>query len=175
VAPETLANLLPPLNPPVDFKVRVGNSLTTAPWFYALEKGYFRELGINFIEVTVQNSGDVAAPLATGELDAAGTAFGPGIYNAVKRDIRIVAVADNGQLNRGLASSAAIVKKGEAANYRTWCDMRGKRVAIPAKSTGLPVQSRWRGGGLGGNPVRERQPGCDQRLRGRGLAGRAVR
>ncbi|HZR99948.1 MAG TPA: ABC transporter substrate-binding protein [Chloroflexota bacterium] len=138
-AKKPLAELLPPLNPPVDFKVRVGNSLTTAPWFYALDKGYFRDLGINFVEVTVQSSGDVAAPLATGELDAAGTAFGPGIYNAVKRDIPIVAVADNGQLNRGLASSAAIVKKGDAVNYHTWCDLRGKRVAVPAKSTGLYV------------------------------------
>lgn len=138
-AAKSLTELLPPLNPPVEFKARVGNSLTTAPWFYALDKGYFRELGINFVEVTIQSSGDVAAPLATGEVDAAGTAFGPGIYNAVKRDIAIVAVADNGQLNRGLASSAAVVKKGEAANYRSWCDLRGKRVAIPAKSTGLYI------------------------------------
>jgi NitT/TauT family transport system substrate-binding protein len=138
-AKKPLAELLPPLNPPVDFKVRVGNSLTTAPWFYALDKGYFRDLGINFVEVTVQSSGDVAAPLATGELDAAGTSFGPGIYNAVKRDIALVAVADNGQLNRGLASSAAVVKKGEAANYQTWCDLRGKRVAVAAKSTGLYI------------------------------------
>jgi NitT/TauT family transport system substrate-binding protein len=138
-AAKSLTELLPPLNPPVDFKARVGNSLTTAPWYFALDKGYFRELGINFVEVTIQNSSDVAAPLATGELDAAGTAFGPGIYNAVKRDIPIVAVADNGQLNRGLASGAAVVKKGEAANYQTWCDLRGKRVAIPAKSSGLYV------------------------------------
>ena len=138
-ASKSLTEVLPPLNPPVDFKVRVGNSLTTAPWYYALDKGYFRDLGINFVEVTIQNSGDVAAPLATGELDAAGTAFGPGIYNAVRRDIPIVAVADNGQLNRGLASSAAVVKKGEAANYQAWCDLRGKRVAIPAKSTGFYV------------------------------------
>ncbi|SRR5579883_370827 len=138
-AKRPLAELLPPLNPPVDFKVRVGNSLTTAPWFYALDKGYFRDLGINFVEVTVQSSGDVAAPLATGELDAAGTSFGPGIYNAVKRNIPIVAVADNGQLNRGLASSAALVKKGEASSYQTWCDLRGKRVAVAAKSTGLYI------------------------------------
>jgi NitT/TauT family transport system substrate-binding protein len=138
-AKKPLTELLPPLNPPVDFKVRVGNSLTTAPWFYALDKGYFQELGINFVEVTVQSSGDVAAPLATGELDAAGTAFGPGIYNAVKRDIPIVAVADNGQLQRGLASSAAVVKQGEASSYQSWCDLRGKRVAIAAKSTGLYI------------------------------------
>jgi NitT/TauT family transport system substrate-binding protein len=130
---------LAPLDPPVTFKVRVGNSLTTAPWWYALDKGYFQELGINFVEVNIANSGDVAAPLATGELDAAGTAFGPGIYNAVKRDIPIVAVADNGQLNRGLASSAAVVRRGEAANYQSWCDLRGKRVGIAARSTGLYV------------------------------------
>jgi NitT/TauT family transport system substrate-binding protein len=133
--PPTLA----PLDPPVSFRVRVGNSLTTAPWWYAVDKGYFQELGINFVEVTIQSSGDVAAPLATDELDAAGTAFGPGIYNAVKRDIPIVAVADNGQLNRGLASSAAVVRPGERASYQTWCDLSGKRVAIAARSTGLYV------------------------------------
>ncbi|MBI2756789.1 MAG: ABC transporter substrate-binding protein [Chloroflexi bacterium] len=135
-----LAKPLAPLNPPVTVKARVGSSLTTAPFWYAIEKGYFSELGITFQQVDIQNSSDVISPMATGQIDIAGTSFGTGLYNAINRNVNVKAVADNGQLDKGLAGSAAVVKKGARAQYGSdWCALKGKKVAVSGRTTGLFV------------------------------------
>jgi NitT/TauT family transport system substrate-binding protein len=137
-APLKLTQPLPPLDPPLAVKARVGSSLTTAPFWYAIEKGYFQQLGLKFETVEIPNSGDVISPLTQGQLDIAGTSFGAGLYNAVGRDIDVKAVADNGQLDEHVPGAAAVVKKGQAAVYGDgWCALKGKRVAVVSKSTGL--------------------------------------
>lgn len=128
------------LTPTATIKGRTGSSLTTAPFWYANELGYFDQLGLKFEVVTIAGSGDVVAPLAANQIDLAGTSFGSGLYNAITRDLNIVAVADNGKLDKGLAGSAAVVKKGTKASYGTdWCALKGKKVAIQGKTTGLWV------------------------------------
>jgi NitT/TauT family transport system substrate-binding protein len=135
-----LVKNLAPLSPVATIKGRTGSSLTTAPFWYANELGYFEQLGLKFEVVTIAGSGDVVAPLAAGQIDLAGTAFGSGLYNAITRDLNIVAVADNGKLDKGLAGSAAVVKAGTKASYGSdWCALKGKRVAIQGKTTGLWV------------------------------------
>jgi len=131
---------LPKLANTVTIKGRTGSSLTTAPFWYAIEKGFFDQLGLKFEVVTIAGSGDVVAPLAANQIDLAGTAFGSGLYNAISRDLKIVVVADNGKLDKGLAGSAAVVKKGTIASYgKDWCALKGKKVAIQGKTTGLWV------------------------------------
>ena len=86
----------------------------------------------------IQNSGDVVAPLVTGQIDLAGTSFGSGLYNAILREVNVVAVADNGQLDTDLAGSAAVVKAGTAAEYGDdWCALEGKKVAIVSRVSGF--------------------------------------
>ena len=131
---------LPPLTAPLTIKGRTGSSLTTAPFWYAIEKGYFAQFNITFEKVTIAGSGDVVAPLAANQLDLAGTSFGSGLYNAISRDLKIVAVADNGKLDKGLAGSAAVVKAGTGSSYGAdWCALKGKKVAIAGRTTGLWV------------------------------------
>lgn len=135
-----LIKALAPLSPTVTIKGRTGSSLTTAPFWYANELGFFEQLGLKFEVVTIAGSGDVVAPLAANQIDLAGTSFGSGMYNAITRDLKIVAVADNGKLDKGLAGSAAVVKKGTVASYgKDWCALKGKKVAIAGKTTGLWV------------------------------------
>jgi len=135
-----LVKPLEPLSPAVTVKARVGSSLTTAPFWYAIEKGYFEQLGLGFEQVQIASSGDVVAPLVTGQIDIAGTSFGSGLYNAILREIEVVAVADNGQLDEGLAGSAAVVKAGTLDQYGDdWCALEGKRVIIVTRTTGLFV------------------------------------
>src|SRR5262249_61230119 len=57
--PLQLTKPLAPLSPPVTVKTRVGSSLTTGAFWYALEKGYFDQLGIIFEEVDLPNSNDM--------------------------------------------------------------------------------------------------------------------
>jgi NitT/TauT family transport system substrate-binding protein len=131
---------LAPLSPAVTVKARVGSSLTTAPFWYAIEKGYFDQLGLGFEQVQIASSGDVVAPLVTGQIDIAGTSFGSGLYNAILREIEVVAVADNGQLDQDLAGSAAVVKAGTLGEYGDdWCALEGKKVIIVTRTTGLFV------------------------------------
>ena len=138
VGPLHLTKPLPPLTPTYTVKARVGSSLTTAPFWYAIEKGYLEQLGLKFEQVEIANAGDVVAPLATGQIDLAGTSFGSGLYNAVNRDIPVKAVADNGQLAHNLAGAAAVVKKGELSKYSTdWCAFKCKKVAVVSRTTGL--------------------------------------
>jgi NitT/TauT family transport system substrate-binding protein len=133
-----LTKPLPALNPTYTVKARVGSSLTTAPFWYAIEKGYFDQLGLKFEEVQITNSEDIVAPLTRGQIDIAGTAFGPGLYNAIARGVDVQAVADNGQLQPNLAGSAAVVKKGEAAKFgQDWCALKGKTVAGVTKESGF--------------------------------------
>ncbi|MBV8085798.1 MAG: ABC transporter substrate-binding protein [Chloroflexi bacterium] len=133
-----LAKPLPALNPAVTVKARVGTSLTTAPFWYAIEKGYFDQLGLKFEEVQITQSADVTGPLTQGQIDIAGTAFSPGLYNAIARGVDAQAVADNGQLQPNLAGSAVVVKKGQLASYGSdWCALKGKKIVGVAKVDGF--------------------------------------
>jgi NitT/TauT family transport system substrate-binding protein len=117
------------LSPAVTVNSRVGNSTTTAPFWYALDRGYFDQLGVNFTVVNITNASDIVGPLATGQLDVAGAAGGPGIYNAVNRGTGVTAEADNGKLLPGLSGAATVVKHGALANYGSdWCALKGKNI-----------------------------------------------
>ncbi|HLY67394.1 MAG TPA: ABC transporter substrate-binding protein, partial [Chloroflexota bacterium] len=103
-----------------------------------IEKGYFDQLGLTFQEIQITQSADVTAPLTQGQIDIAGTAFAPGLYNAIARGVDVQAVADNGQLQPNLSGSAVVVKKGQLANYGSdWCALKGKKVVGVAKVDGF--------------------------------------
>ncbi|HLG71475.1 MAG TPA: ABC transporter substrate-binding protein [Chloroflexota bacterium] len=123
-----LAKQLPALNPPVTVKARVGNSTTTSPFWYALDRGYFDQLGLKFEVVPITNSTDIVGPLSTGQLDVAGAAGGVGIYNAISRNIGVTAEADNGKLFPGLSGAAAVVKHGATGYGSDWCALKGKTI-----------------------------------------------
>jgi NitT/TauT family transport system substrate-binding protein len=136
--PLPLTKPLAPLSQPVTVKTRVGTSLTTGAFWYALEKGYFDQLGITLEEVDLPNSNDMVPPLATGQIDVAAGSFGAGLYNAVTRDIPVKAVSDNGKLDENLAGSATVVRKGTLAEYgNDWCALKGKRVILQSRGTGM--------------------------------------
>ena len=61
-----LTQPLPALDPPLTVKARVGSSLTTAPFWYAIEKGYLDQLGLTFDQVNITNASDVVGPLVSG-------------------------------------------------------------------------------------------------------------
>src|SRR3569623_1887358 len=52
-------------------KVGVLDSLSEAPTFVALDKGYFREEGLDVRFERFPNTADMVAPLSTGQLDVA--------------------------------------------------------------------------------------------------------
>src|SRR5689334_8373502 len=66
-------------------KVVVGvvGSLSDAPFFLAIDQGYFAEAGIAPRLEEIPSLAKQIAPLSSGDLDAASGAMAAGLYNAV--------------------------------------------------------------------------------------------
>jgi len=80
--------------------------------FVALEKGFFRDQGLN-VEVTYFSSsgGPQMAALTTGELDAGSGSISPGIYNSAAGGVRMRVVASKSRVGpRG--SGRYMVRRG---------------------------------------------------------------
>src|ERR1044071_3818408 len=76
--------------------VRVGiiSNATDATFFWAQERGYLREQGLD-METTPFNSANfMVAPLGADQLDVGGGAPGPGLFNAILRGVNLRIVAD---------------------------------------------------------------------------------
>lgn len=134
------ASARPPAEP---MRVRTGatwTSFTQMPIFYAEEKGYFREVGIEIERETIPTSDRMIPPLATNQLDVGAAGFGAGLYNAIARNVTFKLVADNGQ-SAGTSSGALVVRQELMASgqVRDYPDLRGRRVGLAGRGTGLHI------------------------------------
>lgn len=114
-------------------KVIVGmiGSISDAPVYVAVDKGYFSEAGL---DVSLENMGSLAkqiAPLSSGQLDAGFGAISAGLYNAVNRDIPMRVVADKGRNAPGYGYNAILVRKDliDSGAVKTLADLKGRTVA----------------------------------------------
>ncbi len=119
-------------------KVRVGQvgGISDAAFFIATEKGYFKEQGIELDTTRFDSAARMIAPLGTGQLDVGAGAPSAGLYNALARDILIKIVADKGNMNPGHGYEAMVVRKQlwDTGALKSAADLRGKTVAISARS-----------------------------------------
>src|SRR5262249_31194903 len=81
----TAAAQVPP--PP---KIVVGDdpSLAGAPLYIALEKGYYREAGLD-VQLQPATSADMAVPLATNRVQVVGGALSAGFFNSLSKGLPI--------------------------------------------------------------------------------------
>jgi NitT/TauT family transport system substrate-binding protein len=115
-------------------KVKVGLLMINADAgvFVALEKGFFRDQGLN-VELTYFSSsgGPQMAALTTGELDAGSGSVSPGIYNSVAGGVRMRVVASKSRVGpRG--SGRYMVRRGllEPGKPFSIKDIKGKVIAL---------------------------------------------
>src|SRR6516164_3256860 len=95
-------------------KIKVGLLMINADagMFVALEKGFFRDQGLN-VEITYFSSsaGPQMAALTTGELDAGSGSISPGIYNSAAGGVSMKVVASKSRVGpRG--SGRYVVRRG---------------------------------------------------------------
>jgi len=118
--------------------LRVGQvgGVSDAAFFIATDKGYFREQGIELDVTRFDSAARMIAPLGTGQLDVGGGAPSAGLLNAIARDIFIKIVADKGNMNPGHGYEAMVVRKQlwDTGALKSVADLRGKTVAISARS-----------------------------------------
>lgn len=125
--------------------IRAGNvGLTSdAGLFIGVEKGYFKEEGIDLKLERFRTAGDMMAPLATGELPVATGGIGAGMFNGIARGMPIIIVADKGSTPPGRGFLSLMVRKDlwDKGEVRSAKDLKGRPVAsnAPAITTGYQI------------------------------------
>jgi NitT/TauT family transport system substrate-binding protein len=111
-------------------KVKVGilKLTSSAPVFVGIEKGFFREAGIEPELVWFQAAQPVAVALAAGDIEVGATGLTAGLYNIVAGGQKLWVIADKGREWPGYPLTALVVQKD--GPIRTVKDLRGKKVGI---------------------------------------------
>jgi NitT/TauT family transport system substrate-binding protein len=111
-------------------KVKVGilKLTSSAPVFVGVEKGFFREAGVEPELVYFQAAQPVAVAIASGDVEVGATGLTAGLYNIVAGGERLWIVADKGREWPGYPLTALVVQKdGPIQSVK---DLRGKKVGI---------------------------------------------
>ncbi|MBI2957779.1 MAG: ABC transporter substrate-binding protein [Chloroflexi bacterium] len=117
--------------------VGVTRLMADGPLLIALEKGYFKELGIE-IKVGFEGSAaDAMVPLAAGQLDVVGGGINVGTFNAIARNLPMKIVADRAYLTPGNDGNFWMLRPGLKDKVTKITDLKGLKFAI--NSTGSPL------------------------------------
>jgi NitT/TauT family transport system substrate-binding protein len=114
-------------------KVRVGvlKLTSSAPVFVGVEKGFFREFGVEAELVFFQAAAPIATALAAGQLDVGATGLTAALYNIVLGGEQLWIVADKGREWPGYPLVGIVVQKELwEAGLRSVKDLRGKRIGV---------------------------------------------
>jgi NitT/TauT family transport system substrate-binding protein len=122
-----------PLSPSVTVKLGGLGIGAEAGHYIAMEKGYFREEGIEVEFVKFGRGGEQMAPLATGELHFGSGAPDPSHFNAIARGIDVKIVGINNLVNQDYNATYLVVRQDllDSGRYRDLSDLRGMSIATP--------------------------------------------
>ncbi len=103
-----------------------------APYFVALERGYFAEQGLD-VELELFRSGDpMIAPLSLGQLDVGGGETGPALINAFNQGLDVRVVGSLASQPAGFGAVPLLVRTEliESGEVTSPADLAGKKVAV---------------------------------------------
>lgn len=144
-------------------KVVVGvvGSLSDVPFYLAVDKGYFKEAGIEPHFEQIRSLAKQVAPLSSGELDVASGAISAGLYNAANRGIKMKIVADKGRNAPGYGYNSIVVRKDlyDSGKVKSLADLKGQTIAtIGIGSSDVSVLNEaMRSVGLGYDDLKQTQ------------------
>ena len=126
-----LAAAAPPAGAQDKVKVGVLKLTSSAPLFLGVEKGFFKEFGIEPELVYFQAAAPIATALAAGQIDVGATGLTAALYNIVLGGEKLWIVADKGRDWPDYPLNAIVVHvDAHAAGVRTTADLKGKRIGI---------------------------------------------
>ncbi|MBI4609388.1 MAG: ABC transporter substrate-binding protein [Candidatus Rokubacteria bacterium] len=112
-------------------KIGVLKLTSSAVLFLGVEKGYFKEFGIDPDLVFFQAAQPVAVALASGDIDVGATGLTAGLYNTVAGGVKVWIVADKGREWPGYRLTAILVQPElYETGLRSVRDLRGKTLGI---------------------------------------------
>ncbi|HEV2358139.1 MAG TPA: ABC transporter substrate-binding protein [bacterium] len=113
--------------------VRVGTLKLVggAPLFWGVERGYFRQEGLQVQFTYFGAAAPVATATVTGDIDVGATGITGTLFNLAAGGGKIYLVADRGQERPGYPLNAVVVTKATyTSGVRSLRDLRGKRIGI---------------------------------------------
>jgi NitT/TauT family transport system substrate-binding protein len=112
-------------------KVGVLKLTSSAPIFVGVEKGFFKEFGVEPELVYFQAAAPIATALAAGQLDVGATGLTAALYNIVLGGEKLWIVADKGREWPGYPLVAIVVQKELwDGGLRSIKDLKGKRIGV---------------------------------------------
>jgi NitT/TauT family transport system substrate-binding protein len=112
-------------------KVGVLKLTSSAPIFIGVEKGFFREFGVEPELVYFQAAAPIATALAAGQIDVAATGLTAATYNIVLGGEKLWIVADKGREWPDHRLTAIVVRTDlHEGGLRTVADLKGRRIAV---------------------------------------------
>jgi ABC-type nitrate/sulfonate/bicarbonate transport system substrate-binding protein len=121
-----------PLSPPATVRVGVVGSTSDAGIYIGMEKGYFREQGIEIELSEFQAAQQMVPLLGTGQLDVGGGATSAGLINAVALEIPIRIVADKGSTPPGFGYQGIVLRNELAGSFTGCTGFKALRVGTAA-------------------------------------------
>src|SRR5205823_1981557 len=127
-APAPAANA--PAAAPEQVKFATSPAVSTAGVFIGMERGYFREVGVEIEIVPFSGGAEMISSIAAGQVDSANTDAGSGLLKALARDLPMRFVADGSRCVRGRCGTALVVRKDlyDSGAVREPRDLRGRTV-----------------------------------------------
>jgi NitT/TauT family transport system substrate-binding protein len=127
------ALFLAPASASAQARVKVGvlKLTSSAPIFVGVEKGFFKEFGVEPELVYFQAAAPIATALAAGQLDVGATGLTAALYNIVLGGEQLWIVADKGREWPGYPLGAIVVQKELwDAGLRSVKDLKGRRIGV---------------------------------------------
>lgn len=122
-----------PSNAPIPLKVVHGAFINDAPFFIALEEGYFRDEGLDILEETVPNASTALPGLIQGQVDVLGTVVSAGLLKALGENAPIKIVADRSFFDANSCTFTALVARKalvDAGELQSPAQLKGKRLEL---------------------------------------------
>jgi NitT/TauT family transport system substrate-binding protein len=113
-------------------KVGTAGLIGEAAIFAGIERGYFREEGLEVELVPFRSGGEQTPPLATGEIAFGSVGLDPSFFNAVERGIPLKLVGYNAIINARDTSGSWMVRQDlvDSGRYKDPSDLKGMHLAI---------------------------------------------
>jgi NitT/TauT family transport system substrate-binding protein len=107
------------------------------PVYIAIEKGYFREAGIDVTLERFNSAAQATAPLSTNQVQVSGGATSAALFNAFARGWSVrIALGRTGD-RPGFSSDTLSVRNDLRDSVKTLQDLKGRKIAINAPAAGL--------------------------------------
>ena len=110
-------------------------AISNAGIYIAIEKGYFKEVGIRNELIEFASAAKVIPALTAGEMEVSAGSPSAGLFNAIAQGGPFRIVADKGQARAGTGYSLLMVRKDlvESGQVKSVRDLKGRKVAVFAK------------------------------------------